>query len=579
MADPNFIGPTQPDKLDKLISMGEAFLANKSKESEDKKANTNKNLVKGLAKNTGAMMGLTTGMLSIKNIFGQAAKDNKEVIKQLSLFSTATASNSKQLLANLDTGYTTLKEELGTQSDIFAAGLGVLSKGNTESFTAMKALGINVAEAAQFTQFNTQALGMGMDGAVDLAESLTESSRANAQVTDNLIKALSSMQQALKKTSVELGPEMTKNMQAVVARMAQDNTAMSGDIASFVSSFMSGEGGFMKSTKLGVGFTGQETEQQLVEKIQLLSERIVQMGAGAQGFGGGVTFQRFEDAFGLSRENFMVAEKFGRNIEGLRRDSNKDAAETLKSLDSSRAVEVGMRDIQATAVEVQQGIAATLSPLSTLIPAILTALVAANTLLGVIAFKPAGLGGAMKGMGTKLAGSGALRLAGMGTAGLMMGKDALDMATGEDGGMSGKNIGGVAGGAIGAAIGSVLLPGIGTWVGMGLGNMIGGGIGSMMDPDESDDLAITAEAAAKQQRDTEEIRRIQERQDRDRRSLANPQMHILTTINNTLVRNLAVLSRTATQTTRQTELAEDAKFSNSGSAPSLSQGMFGGALN
>lgn len=579
MADPNFIGPTQPDKLDKLIGMAEAFLANKSKESEDKKANTNKNLVKGLAKNTGAMMGLTTGMLSIKNIFGQAAKDNKEVIKQLSLFSTATASNSKQLLANLDTGYTTLKEELGTQSDIFAAGLGVLSKGNTESFTAMKALGINVAEAAQFTQFNTQALGMGMDGAVDLAESLTESSRANEQATGNLIKALSSMQQALKKTSVELGPEMTKNMQAVVARMAQDNTAMSGDIANFVSSFLSGEQGFMKAAKLGVAFTGQETEQQLVEKIQLLSERIVQMGAGAQGVGGGVAFQRFEDAFGLSRENFMVAEKFGRNIEGLRRDSNKDAAETLKSLDASRAVEVGMRDIQATSVEVQQGIAATLSPLSTLIPTILATLVAANALLAMIAFKPAGLGGAMKGMGTKLAGSGALRLAGMGTAGLMVGKDALDMVTGKDGGMSGKNIGGVAGGAIGAAIGSVLLPGIGTWVGMGLGNMIGGGIGSMMDPDESDDLAITAEAAAKQQRDTEEIRRIQERQDRDRRSLANPQMHILTTINDTLVRNLAVLTRTSTQTSRQTELAEDAKFNNSVGAPALSYGMFGGTFN
>ena len=215
----------------------------------------------------------------------------------------------------------------------------------------------------------------------------------------------------------------------------------------------------MKSTKLGVGFTGQETEQQLVEKIQLLSERIVQMGAGAQGFGGGVTFQRFEDAFGLSRENFMVAQKFGRNIEGLRRDNNKAAAENLKGLDASRAVEVGMRDIQSTAVEVQQGIAATLSPLSTLIPAILTALVAANVLLGIMAFKGTGIGGSMKGMGTKLAGSGAVKLGVAGVAGTMMLKDAADMATGTDGGMSGKNIGGVAGGAIGAAIGSVLLPG------------------------------------------------------------------------------------------------------------------------
>ena len=574
MADPNFIGPTQPDKLDKLISMGEAFLANKSKESEDKKANTNKNLVKGLAKNTGAMMGLTTGMLSIKNIFGQAAKDNKEVIKQLSLFSTATASNSKQLLANLDTGYTTLKEELGTQSDIFAAGLGVLSKGNTESFTAMKALGINVAEAAQFTQFNTQALGMGMDGAVDLAESLTESSRANEQATGNLIKALSSMQQALKKTSVELGPEMSKNMQAVVARMAQDNTAMSGDIANFVSSFLSGEQGFMKSAKLGVAFSGKETEQQLVEKIQLLSERIVQMGAGAQGVGGGVAFQRFEDAFGLSRENFMVAEKFGRNIEGLRRDSNKDAAENLKNLDASRNIEVAQRDIQATAVEVQQGIAKALAPLAPALPLILAGLVAANASLQIIAMKAQlGAGGAAGGSLKSFAAGGAGKalgavgiLAAVGQMG-MAGKDALDSK--ED---RGSNIGAIAGGILGGALGAFGGP-MGIALGANVGIAAGKWLGGMFDTGD-DTLTEIDDKLGKQSSDTEQIRRIQEDQERRARALSNPQIGILTSINDTLVRNLAVLERTAGQTRRQTELIEDSKFDNATmKAPMLSRAI------
>ena len=564
-----------PELISSIKSLVEVVGKQNEDEGKDKQKNSNKALVKGLAKNTGTMLGLTTGMLSIKNIFGQAAKDNKEVIKQLSLFSTASTSNSKKLLDNLDTGYTTLKEELGTQSDIFAAGLGVLSKGNTESFTAMKALGVNVAEAANFTQFNTQALGMSMDGAVDLSESLIESSRANMQVTNNLIKAIDSMQQALKKTSVELGPEMSKNMQSVVARMAQDNTAMSGDIANFVSSFLAGEQGFMKAAKLGVMFTGNETEQQLVEKIEQLSERIVQMGAGAQGAGGGVAFQRFEDAFGLSRENFMVAQKFGRNIEGLRKDNNKAAAESLKSLDAARTMEVATRDFQAKAVEFQQGVANALDPLSWLLPSILAAIVLSNTALATIAFQTnpavAAFGSAAKNMMGKVMGSGVMK-AGIMTAGIgMMGKDLTDAYTGKDGGMNGKNVGGVAGGAIGAAIGSVLLPGIGTWAGMALGNLVGGGIGSMFDPDESDAIKTTADNSSHQAKDTEEIRRIQENQERRLRSLANPQMSILTTINDTLVRNLAVLERSAGQQRRQTELMDDAKFDNNsgGTAPGL----------
>ena len=566
-----------PELISSIKSLVDVVGKQNTEESADKQKNSNKTLVKGLAKNTGAMLGLTTGMLSIKNIFGQAAKDNKEVIKQLSLFSTATTDNSKRLLANLDTGYTTLKEEIGTQSDIFAAGLGQLSKGNTESFVAMKALGVNVAEAASFTQFNTQALGMNMDSAVDLSESLIESSRANMQATNNLIKAIDSMQQALKKTSVELGPEMSKNMQAVVARMAQDNTAMSGDIANFVSSFLSGEQGFMKAAKLGVAFTGQETEQQLVDKIQLLSERIVQMGAGAQGVGGGVAFQRFEDAFGLSRENFMVAQKFGRNIEGLRRENNKADAENLKNLDASRNIEVAQRDIQATAVEVQQGIAKALAPLAPALPLILAGLVAANASLQIIAMKAQlGAGGAAGGLKSFAAGGvgktlGAIgMLAALGQVGMST-KDAVTEKK-DRGANIGSSIGGIAGGTLGFIFGGGPF---GAAIGAQVGIQAGKWLGGMFDTGD-DTLTEMDNKLEKQSKDTGEIRRIQEDQERRARSLANPQIGILTSINDNLVRNLAVLERTAGQTRRQTELIEDSKFDMK-MAPALSSRPFGGS--
>tara|TARA_R110000765_G_scaffold316961_1_gene409243 strand:- start:27419 stop:29155 length:1737 start_codon:yes stop_codon:yes gene_type:complete len=538
---------TSPDgtdaKLDTLIDILLEQNAESNENTADKKANKTKNLVKGLAKNSASILGLTAGMTSLKSIWAKAADDNKAVIKELALFSTATVKSSTALIDNINTGYTTMAEGLETQSVIFESGLGVLSMNNTESFIAMKALGVNISAATNATRFNVQALGMNMDAAVALEESIVESARANGQSISTLTDAITSMRDALVQTTVELGPEMAAKMKAVVARMAQKDGELAGAASSFVTSFLAGEQGFMKAARLGVAFTGQESEQQLVEKIQILSDRIVQMGAGAKGFGAGVAFQRFEDAFGLTRENFLVAEKMGRNIETLRVDSNKAAAENLKSLDAARVMEVAMFDVQSAGVKAQQGIAESLEPLAEWMPKLFGGLVVIQALLAAIEFNTllGGVGG-IKGVAGKVMGSGVMK-AGIMTAGVgMMAKDIYDAGMGEDGGMNGKNIGGIAGGAIGAAIGSVLLPGIGTWAGMALGNLVGGAIGGTFDTvEQEEDLATIAEAAEKQQKDTEEIRRIQEAQIRAARSLASPQIELLQSINDALVRSLATL--------------------------------------
>ena len=245
---------TSPDgtdaKLDTLIDILLEQNAESNENTADKKANKTKNLVKGLAKNSASILGLTAGMTSLKSIWAKAADDNKAVIKELALFSTATTKSSTALLDNINTGYTTMAEGLETQSAIFESGLGVLSMNNTESFIAMKALGVNISAATNATRFNVQALGMNMDAAVALEESIVESARANGQSISTLTDAITSMRDALVQTTVELGPEMAAKMKAVVARMAQKDGELAGAASSFVTSFLAGEQGFMKAARL-----------------------------------------------------------------------------------------------------------------------------------------------------------------------------------------------------------------------------------------------------------------------------------------------------------------------------------------
>lgn len=102
-------------------------------------------------------------------------------------------------------------------------------------------------------------------------------------------------------------------------------------------------------------------------------------------------------------------------------------------------------------------------------------------------------GGMLKGLMGGLAKVGSvlgkvLKWGGVISGGLMIAKDALDIATGD---ASGQNIGGVIGGAIGGVAGGLLgtfaMPGVGTGMGaaggMAVGNMAGNWVGSMFDDD------------------------------------------------------------------------------------------------
>ena len=560
----------------------------KAKKEEEAKNDVNKKLsaaMGAVGKNTATILGLSQGLLSITGIFSKAAQQNSQIVRQLSQFTVTSRQTSKSLIDTLDTGYSTLQEGLETQGELIGAGMGDISKQNKSSFLAMKALGMNLAQTIAITRFNSDAVGLSTEASVDLARSIQEAAIANAESTEDLANAISSMREALIKTTVELGPEMSQKVQNVVLRMTQNNSELAGAASQFVTSFLAGEDGFMKAARLGVGFTGTETEEQLVSKIEILSQRIAQMGMGAQGFGAGIVFQRFEDLFGISRENFLVAEKMGTSIDELRRGNVVTAAEQIKRMDASRQIEIAMFKAQGLAIDAQQVMSKNLNGLGAWMPAALGLLTTIAAMTTMAAMNP--LGGVSKGMQAMGPRAGGAALA-LGV--IPFAVQANEMFAGIENmdkggpGPSAGSIGGTAGGIIGGVLGGVFGGPFGAGIGMGLGSTFGSLVGNIFEEEQTkhsdkmeEKLNEILGINEKEQKDTEEIRRIQEDQERRQRSLANPQLHILTSINDVLVNNLATLGRIERLNADANTTSEDIKHNTTPRRRGVSLGSITGS--
>ena len=81
----------------------------------------------------------------------------------------------------------------------------------------------------------------------------------------------------------------------------------------------------------------------------------------------------------------------------------------------------------------------------------------------------------------------------------------------------------------------------------------------------------------KEGEDTEEIKRIQQEQERRQRSLANPQLHILTSINDVLVNNLATLGRIERLNADANTTSEDIKHNTTPQRRGVSLGSITGS--
>ena len=151
-------------------------------------------------------------------------------------------------------------------------------------------------------------------------------------------------------------------------------------------------------------------------------------------------------------------------------------------------------------------------------------------------------------------------------------------------GPSAGSIGGAAGGMIGGVLGGVFGGPFGIGIGLGLGSTFGTFVGNIFEEEQTkhsdrmeERLKEILGINEKEQKDTEEIRRIQEDQERRQRSLANPQLHILTSINDVLVNNLATLGRIERLNADANTTSEDIKHNTTPQRRGVSLGSITGS--
>jgi len=560
------------EQLIEAINGLKNFQKDRDKEKDAK--DSVKTTVNALKSNTVAMLGLKAGFMSITSVFKDAAQSNKSIVKQIARQTAGTRTQSNQLIGSIDTGFTTMTEGLETSQMLLEAGLGNMTKSGKEGLIAAKALGLNVQGMIEMSRFNIEALGMSEEAGRDLADSIVESANENGMSTNALISAINSMKTALMKTTVELGPEMSAKVQAVVARMTQGNSEMAAAASRFVTSLVSGEEGFLKAARLGIGFTGGMSEDELAAAVTKAMDTTLALGMGATGkLGAGVHFGRLEASHNITAENFRVAQLMHGEIAQLRQQDMKQAVQHMNQLDLDRQLEVRMFTMQATAVNIQQGIANTLSPLSTWFPAVIALLTAIEVTNGAISLHTAigAGGGSILGLGGKhLVGIGALL-----TAAALTANSAMNIINAEPDQARERDIGGTAGALTGAAagfaIGSAFTP-VGALLGAGIGALVGhiGGtqIGKTFESTQNHvqetkellrDMFAQDEHVGKT---TEEVRRLAEERERRARAGAHQRHDVLLKINDVLTRNLMVLERNAGTNRRMLEVQEDAQFSD-----------------
>ena len=549
-----------------ISRMADLLEANAAKAKSDNTSKKLSSAAAALGKNTTALLGVTQGFLSLGNIFSTAAKNNSELVKQLGQFSKATIENQRAVVASFNTGFTTFEEGIETQGELINAGMGQMTAQNKSTFLAMKALGFEIKNQIGMTRFNTEALGLSESASTKLAANVVATSIKNATSVDALTNAMASMKAALIKTTAALGPEMGEKVQNVVLRMTQNNSELADTASRFVTSLLAGEEGFMKAARLGIGVTGQETEGELAAKIETAMSRILQLTEGATGFGGQIVLQRLDSMLGITAEEVNLIRRLGPSIDQLRTENLEDAAKARGKMDASRTLELAMFKFRAVTADATANMATYLQPLVGWLPqalAFLATIAAASTMRAFTPLSESGgsISGGMKAFNKlqpKMVGTAAI-LASLPTI-----KDIVDVARPDK--RSTGDIGGVIGGALGGFAGATFGGPVGLAIGMsivnGIGKMLGNKFTDPLTKREDKTIELLEEIhgnTKKEGEDTEEIKRIQQEQERRQRSLANPQLHILTSINDILVTNLATLGRIERLNSESNTINEDIK--------------------
>lgn len=482
-----------------------------------------KGQTKSLINNTTGLLGLTASMLTLHGMLGDIKGMNARLSKDLGQLGTATKESFASTMTRFESA--TGKQSMGMSQalETFSDAIGLGMTGFSDALLRLgghfKVLGLSNKTMMSTVRGMTQALGNSEESQIEFMNTLVSTAAANKTSADGMINAIESMKDALTKTTVELGPNATARAAEVAAMMGQGNEELKTMSAKFVGSFLAGTEGFEKAARLGVQFTGQESTGEMAAKFETLLQKIGELGGQAQGPGSQFFFDAMEKQLGLNREDFMLQQRLGNNIQALVHGNVEAQARQVATISVEQAYQNATFGFQQGTLNMSTQIASVMDEWNKFIPM----LAGIGTIVGVLTNLPlkiAGfmgkallspfrfIGGALKDMGRlignvfkgrgfdrRMAGGGRFKAGGK-MVGNQAGKAAAKMGTriplagaliaggleyAETGDKSraaasagGALAGGMAGAKLGFMIGSFLGP-----LGSAAGTLIGGAVGAI----------------------------------------------------------------------------------------------------
>ena len=346
------------DLLTKVVdgqAGGKGETRSEKSDKTDEKQSRKKRL-KAARDNVLAIVGLSTSMWSFTKIVGDQLNWNASLAKSLGQTGDAVKGMTRAT-RRFNVGQQSTEQAIKVFSEVVEMGMSKFSDKTLQFGTQLKVLGIQNKAVFSLMRANTQGLGLSEGASLTLADQLVSTAIENKDSISGLIDAINSMKAALIGTSVELGPKAALNAQKIAARMSQGNSELQSASAKFVKSFLAGSDGFMKAAKLGVQFTGNESEAGMARKFEQLLGKVQALQSGKQGTGSQFYFDAMEKAYGLSREDFNLQSQIGTSIAQLSESAVESRAKESTSINLQQQLLNSFNAIQFNLIHLTQKLA------------------------------------------------------------------------------------------------------------------------------------------------------------------------------------------------------------------------------
>jgi len=349
--------PAEQKIIDLLTKIaGPATDGEKAKESKSDEKRSRKRHLKAIRDNGLALVGLSTGMLSLSKIVGDQLNANKTLAESLGKVGKA-SEGVTAVSERFITGQQGFEQKVKMFADAVEMGMTKFSDDTLRFGMQLKILGVQNKTSFRLMRANTQGLGIAEEASLMLADQLVSTAVRNKDSISGLIDAINGMKDAMIGTTVELGPKAALNAQKIAAMMSQGNSELQESSAKFVKSFLSGSDGYMKAAKMGVQFTGQESTAEMARKFETILEKMSMLQSGKQGAGSQFLFDALERSFGLSREDFNLQTQIGTSINALAESNTEQISQASARINMQQQMLNALDGIQTTLQGLLQTIA------------------------------------------------------------------------------------------------------------------------------------------------------------------------------------------------------------------------------